>query len=339
MRPATMALVVLLAWPIDAAAQRYFGAEASAERGIEAFEVTLTSAGERVCRPVVALGCVELGASEGEALGVVVARRDEVVELSYAVEGTRRTMSLARALPFSVEIASALLRECQSGSALADAPRACESTADLRRTISTASRLLGALMGAFELTSRAIHISRDTAGDATASAVALATLDAVEHPGDAVSAALERLVRRGDLRARAEGADTEVAVSALPATVRAALAAARDAWLAEAQSDHECDRACGGCIPLSRRGLALEHRYLDDALDIYARALDDALWARGISVWTLDLAEASTLTNGAARGNVEVTCQASDWGRASFRRCAHAALRAQATSAAGGLAR
>ncbi len=329
--------------PSTARAQRYFGFEVSDGRGIEAFEVLVEPGAELwVCRPTFPSSrCAALSAHELRALE---ARLDadasgDGVELSYVVDGEARTMALSPALPNAGRIMASIMTQCFYAGFAGETMTICDDPTRLRQVLDTASRLSTALLAENEVVRVAPQaIFTDDPADADPTdadgdnAIGLATLDALEHPRSRPASALARLLRRGDL----------VLVDPLgahPTALQRAVEAARIEWFAAIERDHRCDATCGGCIPLSDRGAALEERGVRAALDVYVAALDDALWARGISVWTLDDREAASLSTALARGNIEFACGASAWGRPRFRRCAEETMHAAAERAAAAFVR
>lgn len=245
-------------------------------------------------------------------------------------QGTR-TLALERLLPRAEALFRALLRQCFHAD-FGDAPLSvCTSEREARRVLGAAGRIVGALGpgSPFELTDDAIVI-RGSGDDGLANAADLSVRAALAGPRRTTRDALDRLLRAGLILRR----DGSTGMPDGPPALRRALAGSLAAWMEEAERDHDCDATCGGCVPLSDRGLAAERAHAPQAIDAFALALDDALWARGLSAWTLADADAEALTRGVGRGAIEVECGRSDWRHRTFRRCARTTLERLATSTA-----
>jgi hypothetical protein len=219
----------------------------------------------------------------------------------------------------------AILTQCFYAAFAGEPLYVCSLEGGLRRILATASRLAAALAGSDFRVMESSIFDRDPTDASFDNAISLATLEAMNRPRASVSIALTRLVRRGELSFR-EG---EVFDGHPPALARA-LEAARVAWFAEIERDQTCD----GCVPLSGLHAAFEEDGVRAALEVYERDLDDALWARRVSVWALDDASATALVRGVHRSAVESACGPSNWGRPRYRRCAGDTLRAAAEAAA-----
>lgn len=298
------------------------GVAADRTHGLAAFEALSSDEGWTVCRAGM-FGC------SVDASATVVPSDDGTLRLAWTEEnGEARSTPLTPSPPHVGVVAAALSAQCVYAGEAGEELRACVSAPVARGVIDRAARIYAALVdaGALELTEQAIH-TRPPSIEIDAGA--LAVVEALDFPRASVATSLARFVRRGDVRLR-DGESVD-----LPPVFRAAIDAALVPWMTDATRDHECSRTCGGCIPMSRASFERERREVPVALREYVHAIDDALWVRHVSIWTLTAEDVAPFFTGVDRLTLERRCGASDWPRASFRACARRALLRAAAPALG----
>ena len=288
-------------------AQSYFGFNLSSERGIRAFEVLV--------QPGAVPRIFELPYQrELGDLEPTLESRGNGFELQYTTSGVRHRMLLAPSLPHECQVMDELLTQCLyaefNGVPM---PECFAPHPDVAVIVAKALRLSALLLA----DGAPVRLAVDGPAESFEVAViAYALRDALDNPRSSVAAFVERLLHQRFLRL----ADPAQPFEGQPAALLNAASLVRLTLTSDGDS-------------------AFVRRRLAVALSEYLESLDEALWARRISVWTLTESEAASLVTGIEHGEVERVCGAANWSHPRFRRCLRDTLRQRAVAAADAFSR
>ena len=235
-------------------------------------------------------------------------------ELHYTASGIRHRMFLAPSLPHECQVMDELLTQCLYADFTGEPMPECFAPhADVAAIVTKALRLSALLLADGAPVRLAVEGPEESFEVAV---IAHALRDVLDNPRSSVAASVERLLDQRFLRL----ADPAQPFEGQPAA------------LSNAASSVRLTVTTDGDSALARRRLAV-------ALVEYLESLDEALWARRISVWTLTTSEAASLVTGIEHGEVERVCGTANWNHPRFRRCLRDTLRQRAVAAADAFSR